>query len=218
MGGKGADGEIAVKPFCRVEAEKPEHENTTPYKQCSDPSTHHLSLSAARRVAAAVQYASEHHPAWRSITINLTLLDAPQATEQTMRALLDHLRHWQERRACPAYWAWVREHGGRLGDHIHILAAEPAGAGRSLSDHLRRWLRGPSIRGNLPRGTLHTRPTSPRGWLVYVVKTVSPADASKLRLEMGIRIVPEIPGGAVTGQRVGIARGLGPKARQVAAA
>lgn len=206
-----------TKHFCRVEAEKPGLENTALYKQYSVPSNHHLSLTAARRVATAVLYASERHQNWRGITINLSLLDAPQAAEQTMRAILDHIRHWQDRHGCPAYWVWVREQGGRLGDHAHILAAAPTGAGRSLSDHLRRWLRGPSIRGDLPPGTLHSRPTSALGWLAYVVKTVTPADATKVRQEFCLRVTHEKPGGQVIGQRVGIARGLGPKARQVAA-
>lgn len=135
-----------------------------------------------------------------------------------MRALLNNLRHWQERRDCPAYWVWVREYGSRLGDHVHILAAAPSGSGRELSNTLRRWLRGSSIRGDLPRGTLNTRPTTARGWLVYVAKTMTPADAAKLSVETGIRFYSEPPGGVVNGARVGIARCLGPKAQMTGAA
>lgn len=197
-----------------LQARKPKNGTAALYKQCRSTDRHHLPLSAARRVTAAVLHGAEHCQYWRGITINLTMLDAPQQHERTLRTILDHLRHWQERHGCPAYWVWVREHGARLGDHVHIIAAAPVGTGRKLSEDLRRWLRGPSIRGDLARGTLHTRPTSPLGWLAYAVKTITPADAIKLHLETGIRVSLEKPGGPVIGQRVGVARMLAPKARR----
>lgn len=182
--------------------------------QClSRPDTLHLSLDAATRLIAAVQYGADQHDTWRGITLNLTMLDAPQSVEQTMRALMDHLRHWQERNAAPPFWAWVRETGSHHGDHAHILAAAPTGSGRSLSANLARWLRGPSIRGDVTRGTLHTRPTTAGGWLGYACKTIAPTDAATLHQQTGARVIPEKPGGAVIGQRIGYARGLGPKAR-----
>jgi|GEM_PF-7006872 len=175
----------------------------------------HMTINEVMRLVEAIRYGASRWPYWRSITINLTLLDAPQTNEQTMRRLLDHLRHWQERKDCPAYWLWVREQGGQLGDHVHILVAAPPEATGNLSSSLRRWLRGPSIRGEVLPKMLHTRQTSPGGWLTYVVKTVTPVDAKALYQQIGIRIVPEEPGGPVVGQRIGIARAIGPKARQL---
>lgn len=182
-------------------------------KCVSRPATLHLSLGAATRLVAAVRYGAARYSDWRGVTINLTMLDAPQSAEQTMRALMDHLRHWQERNDAPPYWAWVRETGSHHGDHAHILAAAPDGSGRALSVNLGRWLRGPSIRGDVTRGTLHTRPTTTDGWLCYACKTIAPADAPTLHQQTGARVIPEKPGGAVIGQRIGYARCLGPKAR-----
>lgn len=177
----------------------------------------HIGLKDVMSLIAAIQYGAQHYPDWRGITINLTMLDAPQATETTLRVLMDHLRHWQEQRGAPPYWAWVREQGARHGDHVHILAAAPNGTGRSLSAALSRWLRGQSIRGDVTRGTLHTRQTTPTGWLEYACKTLTPADAATIFAQTGLRIAPEKPGGPVIGQRRGIARRLGPKARETSA-
>lgn len=207
---------VESEQFRRVQAGSGVREysrNISSSQRLSEAPGRYLSQDAASRLIAAVQYGSRHHETWRGITINFSLLDAPQSAEQTMRALMDHVRHWQERNHVPPYWCWVREQGAQLGDHAHILAAAPAGSGRALSINLGRWLRGPSIRGDFPRNTLHTRPTTPTGWLEYATKTVEPSDARALNERFGVRIATEKPGGVVIGQRIGIARQLGPKAR-----
>ncbi|MBI5165744.1 MAG: hypothetical protein HY985_17810 [Magnetospirillum sp.] len=183
-------------------------------KSVAKPARLHLSFTDAASLIAAVQYGASRHRHWRGITVNLTMLDAPQATEATLRALTDHIRHWQERNGVPPFWAWVREQGALRGTHVHIIAAAPDGTGRALSNALTRWLRGPSIRGEVARGTLHTRPTTAAGWLGYVCKTLTPTDAAALFAQTGIRIISEKPGGPVIGQRRGVARCLGPKARE----
>lgn len=173
----------------------------------------YLSLDAAVRLVVAVTYGASLHPTWRSLTINLDFLSSPQRAGQTLRVLTDALRHWQVRYGAPPLWVWVRERGARLGDHVHLLAAVPPGTGRALSVALRKWLRGPSIRGDVPRGTYQSRPTTPVGWLVYTCKTIAPADVNTLYQQTGLRVSSVSPGGIVVGQRIGIARRLGPKAR-----
>lgn len=203
-----------VQPFPDRLDVRPQYSSTEPLLG----SAHHLPLSAALRLTAAVGFATTQYSCWRGLTINLSKLDAPQSVECTLRALMDHIRHWQQRVGAPPYWCWVREQGALLGDHVHILVAAPEGLGRVLSANISRWLRGSSIRGDLPRGTLHTRPTTPSGWLAYVCKTLSPADTATLRELTGARVSTEKPGGAIIGQRIGISRGLGPKARATASA
>lgn len=180
-------------------------------KSISKTTHKHLSMSDAESLIAAILHGDSQYQHWRGITINLTMLDAPQAVETTMRVLMDHLRHWQERNGAPPFWAWVREQGSVLGDHVHILAAAPPRTGHALRRDITRWLRGPTIRGEVLPDTLHIRQTLAVGWLIYVCKTVTPTDAATLFARSGIRIRPEKPGGPVIGQRRGVARCLGPK-------
>jgi hypothetical protein len=183
-------------------------------KSLAKPARLHLSLTDAASLIAAVQYGARHYQHWRCITINLTMLDAPQSMKTTLRLLMDHLRHWQERNGVPPYRAWVREQGAVLGDHVHILAAAPPRSGHVLRRNMKRWLCGPTIRGEVTPTTLDIRQTTATGWLGYVCKTVTPTDAAALFAQTGFRIRPEKPGGPVIGQRRGIARCLGPQERK----
>jgi len=181
-------------------------------KQCRV-SRLHLSLTDAQRLLAAVQWGAMLWQEWRGLTVNTTLLNSPAGPAAIMRALADHLRHWQAAREVPPLYAWVRECGGQHGDHAHMLVAIPPGGGRALSHAIRRWLQGPGVRGDAAKGALHSRPTTIGGWLAYTLKTMTPADAQRLYLECGFRVIASPPAAPVVGQRIGIARALQQKAR-----
>ncbi len=172
-----------------------------------------MMLGEARRLVEGVLYGASRWRHWLGITLNIALLNSPAAAAAIMRTLADHLRHWQAARGVPPLYAWVRECGGRHGDHAHMLIAIPPGCGPALARAIRRWLRGPSIRGDLARGTLHSRGTTAGGWLGYCLKTLSVRDARRLTAQTGFRVFPEPPAAPVVGQRLGIARALGAKAR-----
>ena len=158
-----------------------------------------LTAGQVQRLRAAVGYGAEQWGHWAGITISLHLLDGCLSPEAIMRAVMDHIRKWQQRHAVPPFWAWVRESGPVMGDHAHILAAVPAGAASDLHRVLCRWLAGGNIRGDTGSNTVYTRPTSVEKWLGYCSKTMNRPDHN-----------------SIIGQRLGISGRLGPKARRSA--
>jgi len=69
------------------------------------------------------------------------------------------------------------------------------------------------IRADMIKHTLESRNTAVQGYLLYVLKTLTPEDAKRLTQETGLRFSTVKPEASVLGRRINIARAMQQAAR-----
>lgn len=181
-----------------------------------------LSRAQAENIIEAAQHAVAIGLAFnRHITIHwetagIADADAGNATSQFLKMASD----WIGKRGGRMAWAYVRENGDGKGSHVHILVHIPAG--HPVGAMQRRWLKRitgrPYVRETINTksigGTLAAAQRGDEHYLLnmrkavgYVVKGVSPATATALRLEK------QEAGGRIIGKRCGTSENIGAAAR-----
>ena len=166
-------------------------------------------VGVVRAASAALQAGQ---PFNRHVTIHWGLAGIPDdrgawATGRFLTLVRDAMR----KRGLRTRWAWVREHGGGKGSHVHILIHIPAGA-RWTGQQLRRWVERVTGTRMPPRtiqtsrigGRTDTAERAPEVYLAnlqtvvgYVLKGTVHNAADRLGLDR------RAPGGRIIGKRVG---------------